>query len=389
MTLKSRLILAFFVLFALSVQDVKANRRELPTVSLLTCSPGEELYSKFGHTALRLYYPDSKRDLVFNFGIFDFNTPNFYVKFIRGKLKYMLGIQYMDEFMAQYRWENKGVTEQQLNLTDQQIEEVEKRLEFLYRPANRYYLYSFLYKNCTSEVRDIIFSIADVDRDLYKTKSGVTNRELINSYVDGWAKFGINMILGSTLDREVDIFQTMFLPNNLMEVVSAAENGNQSLLSHQRELLKASPVFKQKAGRVISFLYSPVAIFSLVLLVMALFCFRRSYFLIFHNLYISIAGATGLLLWVIILFTEHVELYSNYNLLLFNPLFILVSIASAARLKKTERVLSAISLLSLSILQIVWAQNIQYAEPAFYIIALSLALSFAARIIKNRTVLLS
>lgn len=99
-----------------------------PKISLLTCDSGNELYSTFGHSALRVYYPESGKDIVFNFGLFDFNTPYFYTKFVRGKLKYMLGIQYTSDFIEQFKWEKRGVKEQILNLTETQTQELIDRL---------------------------------------------------------------------------------------------------------------------------------------------------------------------------------------------------------------------------------------------------------------------
>ena len=376
-----RYFLKWLLIFAVFIPDRALAER--PEISLLTCSSGNELYSIFGHSALRAWYPQSGRDVVLNFGLFDFNTPNFYSKFVKGQLKYLLGIQTMPDFMEQYRWENRGVKEQKLNLTDEQNDKIMARLEYLYRPQNRYYLYSFLYKNCTSELRDIIYSVTDSNQETLPKSAQVTDRELINGYIKGWTKFGINLILGSTLDREIDLWQSMFLPENLYSVLAQSQNGTEPFVAKEIVLIADNQISEKSRG-FLNFITTPVATL-LVLLILVIFLFlKRGCSGWADNLYVTLISALGALLTVIILITEHRELYSNYNLLWCNPLFIFVVIASLGGWKKTERLLSAISLVSLAILQIVWANKIQYAEPGFVVIVITLAFSFLGRILCKR-----
>jgi len=374
----------FLALILLSFSFLRAQEPgQRPRISLLTCSSGNELYSIFGHSALRFYYPDSGKDLVFNFGLFDFNTPNFYTKFMKGQLKYMLGVQTMDGFIEQYKWEERGVKEQVLNLNEEQNDMIVSRLEFLYRPENRYYLYSFLYKNCTSELRDIIYSVTDSNRELLAQSANVTDRKLINTYINGWTKFGINLILGSGLDKEIDLRQSMFLPANLYFVLAKSKNGMEPFVKEEIILIQDNQKGDNKGG-FLNFITTPVAILILLLIAVVALFFKRGCSGWSDNLYVTLISLLGIVLLTIILITEHRELYSNYNLLWCNPFFILVPVASWMGLKKTERLLSAISLVSLAILQIVWAQKIQYAEPGFVIIVITLAFSFLGRIICKR-----
>ncbi len=374
----------FIFLILISIPVAKAQEQyQRPEISLLTCSSGDELYSIFGHSALRLRYPDSGKDMVFNFGLFDFNTPDFYTKFIKGQLKYMLGIQTMPGFIEQYKYEGRGVKEQILNLNPEQNDMIVSRLEFLYQPENRYYLYSFLYKNCTSELRDIIYSVTDSNRELLANSAKVTDREQINGYISGWTKFGINLILGSGLDNEIDLRQSMFLPENLYSVLSLSINGEEPFVKQELVIVPDS----QEPGKKDRFLYyltNPVPVLIFLLLAVVFLFFRRGCSGWADNLYITLIAILGAVLTVIILITEHRELYSNYNLLWCNPLYFLVVIASWRGWKKTERLLSAISLVFLAILQIVWAQKIQYAEPGFIVIVVTLAFSFLGRVICKR-----
>jgi len=125
-------------------------------VSLLTCSPGSELYSKFGHSAIRVYDPYEGTDIVFNYGLFDFNTPNFYLKFIRGKLPYQLGIQRFYNFMWDYQSEGRKVVETPLMLDLAAQRKLLDFLEYNYRPENRQYPYDFFFDNCASRIRDVV-----------------------------------------------------------------------------------------------------------------------------------------------------------------------------------------------------------------------------------------
>ncbi|MFA6770599.1 MAG: DUF4105 domain-containing protein [Bacteroidales bacterium] len=379
--------LLLFFLFFLNSNYLQA--KEQPRISLLTCDSGDELYSTFGHSALRVNYPELDKDIVFNFGLFDFSTPHFYLKFIRGKLKYMLGIQYMDDFMEQFKWEGRSVKEQNLNLTEDQSKELLERLAFLYLPQNRYYYYSFLYKNCTSELRDIIFPLVEQSQELYEAESaGFTYRELLNNYIKGWTKFGINLILGSSLDKPANKYESMFLPENLYNGIAILKNGDLSIVSEDVYLYRA--VEKEKRFSFAEIILSPLVVFLLLFAIMV-FLVARSYttrakrrYNFYSNLYLGLLSILGLILTIIILITEHTELYSNYNLLWCNPLFLLVVLASLKRWKKAERLFSAISLIFLSLLQFVWACNIQYAEPGFIPIIITLALLFITRIIFSK-----
>ncbi|MDD3843928.1 MAG: DUF4105 domain-containing protein [Bacteroidales bacterium] len=372
-----RAVLILF-LVALFANTSKASGK--PVVSLLTCGSGNELYSTFGHSALRLYYPNEGKDLVFNFGLFNFNTPAFYWKFMRGKLEYMLGIQYMDDFIAQYKWEERWVKEQVLDLDSMQTARLVDRLEFLYLPANRYYLYSFLYKNCTSELRDIIFPLVEGAESSFKNSmAGVTDRELINGYISGWPKFGINLILGSGLDKEISVYQSMFLPDNLYSGISVLQNGGKSLVSRDHYLYKAGNSNIEKRD-LPDYAISPLFVFVVLLLLVLVGLFKKRFGLIFSNIYLVLVSILGIVLSFIILVTEHKELYMNFNLLWCNPFFLAVVYASVMGLKKTERLLSAISLFFLALLQLVWAFEVQYAEPGFVVIVITLAIVFLSRV---------
>ena len=363
------LVIAIFLLSS----TLLGNNR--PEISLLTCSGGDELYSKFGHSALRVHYLESGNDVVFNFGVFDFNTPNFYVKFIRGKLKYKLDIQQTRDFIAQYEWEGRVVFEQKLNLTERQIDDILARLEYLYKPENRYYYYSFLYKNCTSELRDLVLEYVDIPDSFLSRKTGETNRELLNKYTDGWSKFGINLLLGSSLERDIDVFQRMFLPENLMEEFCKMEYSGESLVREEVVMVDRGWIGGGEGGEKeasIGNILSPVAV-SVVLLVIAVCSsFRKKIYLATGRVFFTLFGFIGLFLVVVTSITEHIELYWNYNMLWCNPLFLIPALFTKSNMPRLYGISVLLLLISLIVITLIWTIGLQYAETGFIIIVLAL-----------------
>ena len=150
-----------FLLILLTFAGLSPAKAQFWEVSLLTADPGTELYSSFGHSAIRMREigPDG-RDLVFNFGTFDFDTPNFYGKFATGKLNYMLSVVPYDRFIVEYDYYKRGLREQVLDLNQEQKDFLLQHLDAQYDPARRFYKYDFFYNNCATKIRDA-FEIAD------------------------------------------------------------------------------------------------------------------------------------------------------------------------------------------------------------------------------------
>lgn len=190
-------------------------------IGLLTCSPGTELYSTFGHSALRITDSATGTDIVYNYGVFDFYDPQFYTKFIRGKLLYFLDREAFADFLRNYEYEDRNVSEQVLQLDCAQKAEIQRFLTENLRPENRSYKYDFLFDNCTTRLRDLILGHAGAD---VATKSILdardrTFRDHIHGYLDRnrmhWSKLGIDLLLGSPLDRPMTNREAMFLPDYL------------------------------------------------------------------------------------------------------------------------------------------------------------------------------
>ena len=188
-------------------------------ISLLTCAPGEELYAKFGHTAIRVYDPTVDMDLVFNYGIFDFNTEHFYWKFVRGETWYELGLTSYRWFMQEYDETQRPVYEQVLHLTDEQREALWMALLTNYAPENRQYLYNFVFDNCATRPYVLLRNvIGDTILSDYTGHTGTTYRAFIRHYTGrySWANAGINLLFGPKADRPMTSEQRLFLPEELM-----------------------------------------------------------------------------------------------------------------------------------------------------------------------------
>jgi hypothetical protein len=314
--LKKIFLLVFFTgfIFCLKAQDSCSLR-----ISLLTCAPGAELYSTFGHTAIRVKEEVSGTDLVFNYGTFEFG-PDFYSKFIRGKLLYFLSVENFPDFMSMYQEESRSVIEQDLALTCSEKQQLYLALQKNATPENRYYRYDFLYDNCTTRARDIIktnTSQTVIFKKIFPGKTP-TFRELIHGYLDAghqdWSKFGIDILLGAKLDKEPTNEQAMFLPDNLMKGIdSSLKNGRPLTASKQTILALPSPLSKGP-------LITPMLLFTLLLAFLLVLSFSsnhliRKILVLFDFLFFFLLGLAGLLLLFMWFGTDHIVTRNNYNLL--------------------------------------------------------------------------
>ncbi len=188
-------------------------------ISLLTCSPGQELYSRYGHTAIRVQDTEKHADFVFNYGTFTFNTDHFYWKFVKGETYYQLGIDPMTWFVEENSLEGRTIYEQPLNLTEEQSQAVVEALWTNFRPENRSYLYNFVFDNCATRPYYLLKQVLnDSIYSSYSEWEDVTYREYIQHYTgkDSWEDFAINMIFGPRADQPMRNEDRLFMPEALM-----------------------------------------------------------------------------------------------------------------------------------------------------------------------------
>ncbi|MEY4029426.1 MAG: hypothetical protein RJA90_611 [Bacteroidota bacterium] len=292
-------------------------------VSLLTSSPGEDLYAQFGHSAIRITDTLSGQDLVFNYGLFDFNTPGFYVKFIRGKLPYQLGIQRFDTFLNAYIEENRQCRELEINLNEKERLALINFLSVNYLPENREYPYDFFFDNCATRIRDILenkFKANYPDTSLVKKASF---RHFLAEYVgqNSWINVGFYLILGLPADEIATFRDEMFLPDYLEKHLENAFLGDQPLAKNKINIL-----FQNQPQPSDSFLLSPILV-SCLLFLMALILtiyYTKRWTKIFDTVFFSLISLSGILFVFMWVGTDHFVTHKNMNLLWANPLYLIV-----------------------------------------------------------------
>jgi len=194
-------------------------------ISLLTCSPGQELYSCFGHSGIRVTDYKQGFDLVFNYGTFDFDQPNFYINFVRGHMIYMLGLDRFEDFRMQYVYEQRNIYEQELHLSDDDKARVFDFLVNNAKDENRNYRYDFLFDNCATRIRDVFQkNVNGIKFDYSSFKEQKSFRDLINDYSENalWSQFGMNLLIGLPVDRQATPAQMCFLPDYLSRAFAHA-----------------------------------------------------------------------------------------------------------------------------------------------------------------------
>jgi hypothetical protein len=207
------------LLCLLTLSTTAQTLSDSASISLVTCTPGQELYARYGHTALHVVDPELGWDVCFNYGIFDFNTDHFYWKFVRGETWYELGATSTSWFMREYEQEQRPVYEQTLRLTPEQRVALWEALVENYRPMNRRYLYNFVFDNCATRPYRLIEKVlGDTIHSAYIGHTGDTYRRFIRHYTGAhsWENAGINLLFGPRADRPMTSDERLFLPEELM-----------------------------------------------------------------------------------------------------------------------------------------------------------------------------
>ncbi|CAN5873944.1 DUF4105 domain-containing protein [soil metagenome] len=328
-------------------------------ISLLTCTPGEDLYAIFGHSALRVIDSNNINnrffDVVYNYGTFDFYDENFYLKFIRGKLLYSVSDEIFNDFKTAYQLENRGITEQVLDLSAEEKINTKKLLIENLREENRYYKYDFFLDNCTTRLRDLILKIKKPAVLLPAVMPANTRfRQAIHQYLDSgkqyWSKLGIDILLGAKTDAVMTTAQQQFLPDNLMLALDKSEP---SIVITSTNLYQLS-TNNNKAGW-----FTPMLFFSSLLIFFLLLSLSKNKYLqmLLKGLDGFLFFATGLLGIVLIFMwvgTDHSMTKDNYNLWWALPFHIIMAflINSNKTFVKKYFLFTAISLL---LLLLAWA----------------------------------
>ena len=297
-------------------------------LSVLTCGAGEELYSAFGHTAFRVQDPELGIDVVYNYGTFDFNKPNFFLNFAKGKLIYSLSRRRFDAFLFAYQNEKRWVKEQLLELTNSEINGLFRFLENNYKAENRDYLYDPLFNNCSTITADILkdmfgSSLSFNDDTVSKPLSF---RSLVHQHINtnSWGAFGIDIAFGGITDRTATIRERMFLPYQAMQQLRNTTKNGMPIVKRERTILN----YPESTDRS-AFIVQPFFWFLLLFLFVASITYldfkhkgRHEWLDFILFLVSGLAGLVIVLLWIA---TDHIVTHQNFNFLWLLPLNIVVS----------------------------------------------------------------
>lgn len=302
-------------------------------VSLLTCSPGEEVYAQFGHTGIRVVDPLFNKDIVFNYGIFSFDTDNFYYKFIKGETDYLLGVQQTADFLYEYDQRDSQVWEQVLNLTTSEKRKIIDALLLNYKPENREYRYNFVFDNCATRPRDQIMSSVNGYVRLQESRTTKTYRQWVADYVgnDTWLSFGIDLVFGVKADNQSRQFESMFLPEILMtefekaKIIDKDQGAARDLVSQNNVLLYSMHPPKPED----SFFAKPFFLFLVLLFFVALTSVyeirNKKHFYIIDSVLLFVTGVAGIIIAYLMFISIHPLVSLNFNILWLNPLNIVAA----------------------------------------------------------------
>ena len=365
----------FTILFFFST--VLAAETKDYVISVLTIGPGSSLSDSFGHSAIRVQDKSKNYDLVFNYGVYDFNDPNFYSNFIKGYLNYSLGVSYYKDFKSSYISNNRSIKEQVLLLPDVLNRKIADRLIFNSKPENKNYRYDYFSNNCSTIIKDIIDeSLIDYDYEndyIVENKGKNTYRNLIyeNINKNSWGSLGIDICLGSYIDQEIDVKKNTFLPEYLFEYLNSSYYKHPDL-SNKIKLVKKNNFinYENKEFQNLNsnnLFYSPLFIFIIISSFLLFLSLRDLNNKVIHLILQSthiITSAIGFLLLFLWFFTDHFTSAYNYNLLWANPLNIILIFKSIN--KKWKIALLKLLLLSLALIVLHSITNVQVFNISLY-----------------------
>jgi hypothetical protein len=373
----SLLVLAFLAHFSVAAIDLSEGAE----IRIMTMGPGQnEVYSAFGHSAIRVSDVVQGIDVVYNYGIFDFDQPNFYLNFAKGKLLYQLGKSDYQRTLQYYVYFNRFVKEQQLNLSTAQKQQLVDFLEKNYLPENREYLYNYIYDNCATKIQDVLDAVFpnQITYDYSFVKGEKSYRDLMDMNLgqQPWGDVGIDICLALEIDRTAPPKGYLFLPDYVYAAFAKgtiSSNGEVvPLVSKSYEVYNATP--EPDAASTIT----PIMVFVILFLIGGLLTHRELKYGLWYKWFdvalFSIVGFVGCLLLLLWVATDHLSQY-NFNLLWAIPMHLPVALLllksrSGLWLKKYFLVVGVIQV----VLIVSWGLLPQDLHQAFIPLALLLAI---------------
>ncbi len=381
---KPLLTLIFLLSYFTALTQINTLAKDAE-ISIITIGPGKQLYDSFGHNAIRVSDPSNGKDLAFNYGTFDFNTPNFYIKFGQGKLPYALSVSTYDGFLRNYIAEKRWIKQQKLDLT---YGEKIAIFEFLLnnaQPSNREYQYDFFFDNCATRIRDVL-AVNLGSKLSYKPEQYAASlysfRELIQQRLhwNTWGSLGIDIALGAVIDRTANPWEHQFLPDYVFESLNSAtitrNNKTSALIKKETTINNPGPMARNSA-----FLLSPFFVFLVLAIGIVYRTLRdseqqkRSRWL--DTVLFFVTGIVGVLLLVLWLATDHTATVSNYNILWAFPLnLIFCTLVSKKVPKKWIKSYVSFLIILLTLLVVHWFTGVQVFAPALLPLVIALFIRY-------------
>ena len=364
--IKKLYIFVLLSLFSITHNNSQVNLSVYSEISIVTAGPGEALYEKFGHAAIRGKDSVLNLDLIYNYGVFDFNQPNFLLNFADGKMYYVLARYDFKYFLSSYKKDKRWLKQQVLNLNKTEKQQLFLYLENNARIENATYPYDPFFNNCASKLKDITTVILkeNVVLNSEKIKDKSTLRELMNQEItwNTWGNFGINLITGRILDQERNQLEYTYLPDYLFKTIKHGkikrDHNIINLVKREDVLLDFDEISNNTK------LFNPLAFFTLLLLIVALITIKdiknqkRTKWLDFIIFFFT--GIVGLILTYFWFFSSHKTAPNNYNVLwAFLPNLIVAFIVTKAIAKKWLQKYLIIILICLTIIPILWICELQ------------------------------
>lgn len=330
------------------------------SVGFVTCEPGPEIFELYGHEGVRVSgrVDGQNIDVVFNYGVFDFSSPGFVWRFVKGETDYMAVAQPTDLFLYPYRKRGSRVIERVMPLSQQEARQMYERLLDDVRPENSTYRYKYFTNNCATKPLAHLTAVTGERLKPRDDHKPVTYRELLKQYNEGypWYQFGIDLVLGYELDKPVTPRQMSFVPVELDRLYFSR--------MPQRVLNEGEGDCREPAT---PFLLSPLFVSLLLFLVALVMNFKRMRSRVAETVWFALQGMAGVLVCGLAFFSEHEGTSPNLLCIWLNPLWLAIPVLVwLPRCRKVCQGLMSADAVVTGLLLICWPLLPQSTDPAVF-----------------------
>jgi len=381
--MRKGLLLFLLLILLMPLHAQYGSLTDKAQVSLLTVAPSEdEVYTIYGHSAIRIQDPTQKFDIVFNYGIFDFSKPHFIYHFTKGETDYQLGINRFNDFIIEYELRGSKVTEQILNLDSIEKNNLWKALMINALPENRVYRYNFFFDNCATRP-EIMIERCTGNRIHYRNSySPESFRKVINecSRHKSWLTFGCDLVLGAPTDRNMTAHEKNFLPSFLEKafaeaIVTNHDGAEKKLVASTHTLIQGVANDTPMKTELLTPLFCCWALFFFVALLTLWEILRKTYWRIIDCLLFSIAGLSGCIIFFLCFISTHPCVWPNWQIVWLHPLHLMaVLLFTIKKYRNAAYYYHFINFAVLLLMLIGWHFIPQHLNTAFIPLVMSLCL---------------